>query len=96
MLTIRDEQTLARALSSKLNPDVKELLKRRWDQVTENLSEHDIADVVLILVVEPGETAADLERAIGFLVFAGGSESGFSPEWAEYHEGIAVELCWVW
>jgi hypothetical protein len=95
MLEIRDEQELARVLRSELNPDAKQLLQKRWSQVTKDLSPTEIADVVKFVIVEPGETATDLEQAIGFSVFAGGDD-GFSPEWAECHEGVAVELCWVW
>jgi hypothetical protein len=96
MLTIRDEQTLAHALSSEqLDSKVRDLLRMRWTQITKDLSREDIADVVHFVIVEPRETAADLERAIGFPVFSQ-DDSGFSPEWAECHEGVAAELCWVW
>jgi hypothetical protein len=95
MLSIRDGEELARALASPIKPEIKDLLRTRWNQVAEDLSDEDIADLVQFVIVEPGDTVADLERAIGFRVCASEGELGFSPEWAEYHEGFAHEFCWV-
>jgi hypothetical protein len=92
MLSIKDGEALSRALRSDIDRRIKRLLRLRWAQVTRDLSDENIADLVQFIIVEPGETAADLERAVGFSLFGGGDAPGC--EWAEWHEGVA-EFCWV-
>ena len=99
MLTVRTDAQLARALSSPLDPRLKRLLADRRDQLGHD---HPLEELAAFAVVEPGNTAADLEAATGLDVFrnaAGGGRWGepdFSPgwEWIQDH-GWAHELCFV-
>lgn len=102
MLSIRDGEALSRALRSDLDHKTKALLRLRATQLQKDAPEEDIGDLVQFAIVQPGDTAADLERAIGFSVFVSAGdglrlgEPGFSPgwEWADHHNGL-YELCYV-
>jgi hypothetical protein len=97
MLSIADGEALTRALTSTLDDRIKRLLELRRDQLG-----GDITDQAHFAIVQPADTAADLERTIGFSIFrnpADGSRSGdpdFTPgwEWIEDH-GFAYELCFI-
>ena len=96
MLSIRDGEALAHALRSDINFHTKRLLRKRCQQLG------DIANQVHIAIVQPGDTAVDLERALGFSVFrnpADGSwfgEPDWSPgwEWVEDH-GSCFEAVFI-
>ena len=102
MLLIQSEEALTRALRSDLDHRTKALLRLRARQLTRDAPDEDIADLAHFAVVQPGDTPADLERAIGFDVFvnaADGSRMGdpdWQPgwEWIEDH-GFAWELCFI-
>jgi hypothetical protein len=97
MLSIRDGEALSRALTSSIDDRTKRLLELRRDQLGGN-----ITDQVHFAIVQQGDTAADLERTIGFSIFqspADGSwlgEPDWTPgwEWIEDH-GFAYELCFI-
>src|SRR3954462_11708655 len=102
MLSIANGNELTRALRSGLSRRLKELLRLRARQLTKDAPNEDLADLAHFAVVQPGDTPADLERAIGFSVFmnpADGSRLGdpdWCPgwEWIEAH-GFAFELCFI-
>lgn len=97
MLTITDGDSLARALSSTIDDSLKWLLRLRRDQLG-----GDITDQANFAIVGPHDTAAELEKAIGFSIFQNpvdGSrygDPGWAPgwEWIEDH-GFAYELCFI-
>ena len=69
MLLIQSEEALSRALRSDLDHRTKALLRLRARQLTKDAPDEDLADLAHFAVVQPGDTPADLERAIGFYVF---------------------------
>lgn len=97
MLSISDGEALERALNSRIDDQTKQLLSLRRDQLG-----GDITDQAHFAIVQPADTAADLQRAIGFSVFENpvdGShfrDPDWSPgwEWIEDH-GFAYELCFI-
>ena len=96
MLSIDSQEALSSALRSDIDHRIKRLLRLRWRQLGGD------TDLVQFAIVQPGDTPADLERAIGFSVFVSAGDGlrlgdpGFSPgwEWAEHHDGL-YELCYV-
>jgi hypothetical protein len=102
MLIVRNEIELTRVLRSDLQCRIKSLLRLRARQLAKEAPGEDLADLAQFAVAQPGDTPADLERAIGFDVFvnpADGSRMGdpdWSPgwEWIEDH-GFAYELCFI-
>jgi hypothetical protein len=102
MLLIQSEEALARALRSDLDHKTKALLRLRARQLTRDAPDEDLAELVRFAVVQPGDTPADLKRAIGFDVFVNPAdasrqgEPGWTPgwEWIEDH-GFAWELCFI-
>jgi hypothetical protein len=97
MLSITNGEALKRALNSAVDDRLKALLRLRRDQLG-----GDITDQAYVAIVQPADTAADLQRTIGFSVFENpvdGSHFGdpdWSPgwEWIEDH-GFAYELCFI-
>ena len=96
MLTIDSSADMARALASPIGADLRRLLALRRGQVA-----GELADVARFVVVQPGDTAADVEGALGFspttdLDGARAGEPDFAPwhEWAERHAGW-TELVFV-
>jgi hypothetical protein len=97
MLSITDGGSLARALSSYLNPHLKQLLKQRSDQLGGNIGEQ-----ALFVILQPGDAPEALEQQLSFSVFQNpfdGSRFGapdFTPgwEWIEDH-GFAFELVFI-
>lgn len=97
MLSIRDGEALTRVLRSDIDHRIKGLLRLRYRQLG-----GDIADQAHFAIVQPADTAIDLERTVDFSIFqnpADGSwlgEPGWTPgwEWIEDH-GFAYELCFI-
>lgn len=97
MLSISDGEALERALTSSIDVRVKHLLLLRRDQLG-----GDITDQAHFAIVQPTDTPAHLEQAIGFSIFRNSvdgtrvGEPDFSPgwEWIEDH-GFAYELCFI-
>ena len=97
MLSISDGEALTRALSSTIDDRLKRLLQLRRDQLG-----GDITEQAHFAIVQPIDTATDLQQIIGFSVLenpADGTcvgEPDFYPgwEWIEDH-GFAYELCFI-
>ena len=95
MLTITDGGSLTRALSTTIDPRLKQLLANRVRQ----LDVEDLSTAARFVIVQPGDTVADADQALGFCILqnpADGTRFGdaeFSPgfEWIEDH-GFAFEL----
>ena len=98
MITITDRGSLTRALTSSIDPRLKRLLSDRVRQ----LDVEDLTTAARFVLVQPSDTLADLERALGFSILqnpADGTRFGdpdFSPgfEWIEDH-GFAFELVFI-
>ena len=98
MLTINDGESLARALSTSIDPRLKQLLTDRIQQ----LDVADLSTAARFVIVQPGDTIADADQALGFSILQSlgdGTRYGdpdFSPgwEWIEDH-GFAFELVFI-
>jgi hypothetical protein len=83
MLNIRNTAGLARALDSPISDVVKALLHLRRDQLLADTDrEYDLAELVHFVVVEPGDTIAEVEAAAGYPVI---TTAAF--EWVAKHGG---------
>jgi hypothetical protein len=97
MLSITDGEALKCALRLPIDARLKRLLKLRRDQLG-----GDITDEAHFAIVQPADTAADLERTIGFSVFQNPADDSrvgepeFTPgcEWIQDH-GYCFELCFI-
>lgn len=97
-IIVTDGGSLLRALSSPINPHLKELLTERVRQ----LDIEDLSTTARFVIFQPGDTTDDLDQALGFSVFqnsADGTRYGnpdFSPgwEWIEDH-GHCYELVFI-
>lgn len=90
MIDITDSASLAAALNSPLDDALIRLLTRRRDQLLSDTDgRYDIAELVHIIVAEPGDSIATIETTAGYPIIR-------SPifEWVALHgawfEGIAV------
>jgi integrase len=91
MLIIDSSAALARALDQPIDPNLKRLLALRRDQLAEYED-----DLINFVVVQPGDTIADVGGALGFspfVSFVDGTpfgEPGYSPpfEWCADHGGL--------
>lgn len=82
MLNIMNSAALARALDSPLDNVIKHLLITRRDQLAEHI-ECDIGELAQWIVIEPGDSVADLEKAAGFPII---TDPAF--EWVLDHGGL--------
>ena len=97
-IIVTDGGSLLRALSSPINPHLKELLTERVRQ----LDVEDLATAACFVIVQPDDTIVHLDRALGFSIYQNlgdGTRYGdpdFSPgsEWIEDH-GSAFELVFI-
>lgn len=90
MLNITDAAGLARALSSSLDPAIRALLTLRRDQLLyDTAGDYELGDLVHFVIVEPGDSIADVEAAANYPLF---TEPAF--EWVTDHgqwiEGVIV------
>ena len=82
MLHLHDRATMAHALTPDLEPQLRALLSARINGLTE-----DLIDCTEYLVIEPGDTEADVVRAVGFsplvepIEGARFGQPGFHPHW---------------
>jgi hypothetical protein len=98
MLIVTNEHSLSRALSSSIDPRLKQLLTDRVRQ----LDVEDLFTAARFVIVQPGETIADLDQALGFSSLQNLGDGtrycdpDFSPgwEWIEDH-GFAFELVFI-
>jgi hypothetical protein len=99
MLSIRDEASLSRALELPIDNQIKRLLRKRR---TELGYEFDLTELAHFVVMQAGDSLAELEQVLSFSVFqnpADGSRVGdpdFTPgwEWIEDH-GSAWEFVFI-
>lgn len=90
MLHFYDRRTMAEALTLALEPRLHRLLSDRINGLSEDLIDH-----TEYLVVEAGDTEADIVRAVGFSPLvepidgARFGEPGFHPwwDWLQRHDG---------
>ncbi|MBB3909728.1 hypothetical protein [Sphingomonas desiccabilis] len=64
MIHLLDRAGMERALTLSLEPDLHALLKVHIDHLT--AGDHDLTDWTEILIVQPGDTEADIVRHVGF------------------------------
>ena len=85
MLHLHDRATMARALKLDLNPQLRKLLAERIGGLA--TGDHDLTNWTEYLVVEPGDTEADIIRHVGFSPLiepidgARFGDSDFAPYW---------------
>jgi len=83
MLTITDGGSLLRALSTSIDPRLKQLLSDRVRQ----LDVEDLSTVARFIIVHPGDGLDALETALGFSILqnqtdgSGFGDPDFSPSW---------------
>jgi hypothetical protein len=99
MLSITDGGSLARALNSDLNPQLKGLLAKRQKQLG---NEYPLDELAHFVLVGPADRLDELEEYLGFSVFQNVvdgyrfGEPDFTPswEWIEDH-GYCFELVFI-
>ena len=86
MITIYDSADMARVLSGPIDPDLKMLLVKRLDMLSE-FSQFDLSELAHFVIVEPGDTLATIEKELGFSPFvnfvdgARYPDPAFTPSW---------------
>ena len=98
MLALRTNAAVTRALSSDLDPELRQLLAKRVEQLMPDGAD----DLVHFIVVEPGDSITAIATELGFsplVNFVDGSRYGdpdFTPswEWIERH-GSWFEVAYV-
>jgi hypothetical protein len=78
MLNIRNSAELATALAAPLDPSLRLLLSLRCEQLLKH-TDLDFGDVAQFLIIEPGDTLAAIEAAVGVVLttnFVDGSKFG--------------------
>ena len=68
MISIRDSQSMEFALSCPLDPQLRMLLLKRLDMLSE-FSDFDLSELAHFVIVEPGDTLATIEAELGFSPF---------------------------
>lgn len=84
MLNITDEQALARALDSPLDPLLKALLVRRRDQLLADAGgDYILSELAQFVVIDPHDAVAKIEQVAGYPLVT-------SPafEWVADHGGL--------
>lgn len=77
MINLPDATSIRAALNQPLEPQLHELLAKRFADATAC----ELADMTHILVIQPGDTATDIIAAIGF------SPIDAVHDWYEQHPG---------
>lgn len=78
MFNLYDRDTITAALRQPLEPELHTLIADRWSDAIAS----DLGDLTHILVVQPGDTEADIVDAIGFNPLDGDVPA---PDWKECH-----------
>jgi len=89
-------EALARAAATTPDPQLRRILELRCDQLGPPGS-WEPENLARFHVVEPGDTLADIEAALGFaplVNYVDDPDSAFPPEWAEDHGGW-LELVFI-
>ncbi len=85
MMLLHDRATMAHALTLELEPRLHTLLQARVAALT--TAEYDLTDYTEFLIVEPGDSEADIIREVGFSPLvspidgARFGEAEFQPHW---------------
>lgn len=85
MLHLHDRATMARALTLDLDPQLRALLSARTAALV--AVDYDLTDCTEYLIVEPGDTEADIIRHLGFSPLVEPIDgarfgcAGFHPPW---------------
>ena len=98
MLQITDGASLSSVLTSSIDPQLKELIRKRVQQ----LDVHDLSSAARFLIVQAGDKPAALEQALGFPILHNCpddtqfGEPDYSPgfEWVADH-GHTYELVMI-
>ena len=86
MISIRDSQSMEFALSCPLDPQLRMLLLKRLDMLSE-FSDFDLSELAHFVIVEPGDTLATIEAELSFSPFvnfvdgARYPDAAFTPNW---------------
>ena len=86
MISIRDSQSMEFALSCPLDPQLRMLLLKRLDMLSE-FSNFDLSELAHFVIVEPGDTIDAIEKELGFSPFvnfvdgARYPDPDFTPSW---------------
>lgn len=95
MIHLHDRAGMARALTLDLDPALSALLRLHVDHLT--AGEHDLTDHTEFLVVQPGDSEADIIAAVGFSPLVEPidghhfGEPGFRPWW----DWAAIRDTWL-
>jgi hypothetical protein len=93
MMSLYDRATIGAALQRDLDPQLHRLLTERINGLATRFG--DLVDYTHFLIVEPGDTEADIEQQIGFSPLVNPIDGAryrdrdFSPpwDWLEDHNG---------
>lgn len=81
MQTIEDARSMTCALDAPIDPQLRQLLLRRRDQLLADAGAgYDLGDLVRFLIVEPADTIAEIEAAANYPLI---TEPAF--EWVADH-----------
>jgi hypothetical protein len=85
MQVMTDAATVAEAARSHPNPELRRLIAERIEQFSQY--QCDIADLVVMIHVQPGDRIADIDSRLGFSVLTNRfngvrfGDSAFTPSW---------------
>lgn len=85
MQVLRDTPSLTTAASSHPDPELRHLIAERIEEFSEYQS--DLADLVVLIHVEPGDLIGDIDSQLGFPVMTNRftgirfGEPAFTPSW---------------
>ncbi|GLV24470.1 hypothetical protein [Sphingobium sp. TomTYG45] len=86
MLSFYDSASLRHALTPPLRPDLKELLRKRIEQIFDD----GLADLTHLLVIEADDTEVMVQKEVGFSPLEVESvrygSPGFIPRWDILHD----------
>jgi hypothetical protein len=95
MITLRTATAVKSTLDLLADHQLRSLLTERLEQLTNAWEDIDLSDLTHFLIIQPGDTAADAERELGWSLLVNpvdGARFGqpaFTPswEWIENHGG---------
>ena len=88
MISIRDSQSMEFALSCPLDPQLRMLLLKRLDMLSE-FSDFDLSELAQWTIVEPGDSLAAIEAELGFSPFVNFVDEARYPD-------LAYQPSWEW
>ena len=90
MISIRSSAAFDRAMGEAMNPDLRQLLLLRRDQLLPG-ADTDLGDLVHVVVAGQGDTLAAVEAEVGFPL-----RGDDAPvEWVERHPGRWLEAALI-